>query len=207
MTSASRTSGTETLRAGDAPSTGHHVAVRFDPIGHQRRRQSTHQPGARRRRVLRRGALQQDMKNMSAILLATLERRMMPGELPARNLVFGLFADDENGATGDHGGWSPTTSGLFADCDAAISEVGKPMTRRRTLNGRDVVKDNFGLSRDGRCARIDSQLPRDSEPRTNSTGLTVCAHRCGRGRCRDFFSARFVQLLSVYRWMYRRLAV
>lgn len=69
-----------------------------------------------------RGAV--DMKDMLAMLLAVLEERTIQQRPPARDLVVAFFADEEAGGT--HGArlLADRERDLFADCDAAVSEVG-----------------------------------------------------------------------------------
>ncbi|WP_159944086.1 MULTISPECIES: M20/M25/M40 family metallo-hydrolase [unclassified Nocardiopsis] len=69
-----------------------------------------------------RGAV--DMKDMNAMVLAMLRQRLREGRRPPRDIVLAFLADEEAG-----GAWGAQYMvnehpELFADCDAAISEVG-----------------------------------------------------------------------------------
>lgn len=65
-----------------------------------------------------------DMKNMIAMVLATIEQRRRHDRPPARDIVFALFADEENGCHLGSRWMMEHHRDLFADCDAAVSEVG-----------------------------------------------------------------------------------
>ena len=69
-----------------------------------------------------RGAV--DMKNMDAIILASLERLAARGERPARDVVIAFTADEEAGGVfGSH--WLATEHrDALADCSEAVGEVG-----------------------------------------------------------------------------------
>jgi len=69
-----------------------------------------------------RGAV--DMKNMDAMMLASLQDILGAGEAPARDLVIAFFADEEaGGVLGSHY-LVDTRPDLFAGATEAISEVG-----------------------------------------------------------------------------------
>lgn len=69
-----------------------------------------------------RGAI--DMKNMDAMMLATLRDRLRSGRKPARDLVVAFLADEEAGGTWGAKYLVREHPELFADCTEAISEVG-----------------------------------------------------------------------------------
>ncbi|QVQ50933.1 M20/M25/M40 family metallo-hydrolase [Spiractinospora alimapuensis] len=69
-----------------------------------------------------RGAI--DMKNMDAMMLATLRDRLRSGRKPARDLVVAFVADEEAGGTWGAKYLVREHPELFADCTEAISEVG-----------------------------------------------------------------------------------
>ncbi len=69
-----------------------------------------------------RGAV--DMKDMDAMVLSVLRRRLAEGRPPARDVVVAMFADEEAG--GQQGAFwlAQHRPELFADCTEAVSEVG-----------------------------------------------------------------------------------
>ncbi|WP_285731717.1 M20/M25/M40 family metallo-hydrolase [Nocardiopsis sp. ATB16-24] len=69
-----------------------------------------------------RGAI--DMKNMNAMVLAMLRQRLREGRRPPRDIVLAFLADEEAGGTWGAQYLVNEHPELFADCDAAISEVG-----------------------------------------------------------------------------------
>ncbi|MFV2195068.1 M20/M25/M40 family metallo-hydrolase [Nocardiopsis sp. LOL_012] len=69
-----------------------------------------------------RGAV--DMKNMDAMVLAVLRQRLREGRRPPRDIVLAYLADEEAAGTWGARYLVAEHPELFADCDAAISEVG-----------------------------------------------------------------------------------
>lgn len=69
-----------------------------------------------------RGAI--DMKNMDAMMLAVVRQRLREGRRPPRDIVLAFLADEEAGGTWGAQYLVDEHPELFADCDAAISEVG-----------------------------------------------------------------------------------
>ncbi|MFD0772415.1 M20/M25/M40 family metallo-hydrolase [Streptomonospora algeriensis] len=69
-----------------------------------------------------RGAI--DMKDMDAMILAVLRRRMREGRRPPRDIVLAFLADEEAGGTWGARWLVDQHPGLFADCSEAVSEVG-----------------------------------------------------------------------------------
>ncbi|WP_134773413.1 M20/M25/M40 family metallo-hydrolase [Ornithinimicrobium flavum] len=69
-----------------------------------------------------RGAV--DMKDMVAMLLATLRQVARSGEKPPRDIVWAFFADEEAGGLKGAGHVVATRPELFEGCTEAISEVG-----------------------------------------------------------------------------------
>lgn len=69
-----------------------------------------------------RGAV--DMKDMDAMILSVVRRRLFEGRPPARDVVVAFFADEEAG--GQQGAFwlAKHRPELFADCTEAVSEVG-----------------------------------------------------------------------------------
>ena len=69
-----------------------------------------------------RGAV--DMKDMVAMLIATLRQLARSGEKPPRDIVWAFFADEEAGGLKGAGHVVATRPELFEGCTEAISEVG-----------------------------------------------------------------------------------
>src|SRR5699024_12724387 len=69
-----------------------------------------------------RGAI--EMKNMDAMMLAVVRQRLREGRRPPRDIVLACLADEEAGGTWGAQYLVDEHPELFADCDAAISEVG-----------------------------------------------------------------------------------
>ncbi|WP_066635437.1 M20/M25/M40 family metallo-hydrolase [Serinicoccus hydrothermalis] len=69
-----------------------------------------------------RGAV--DMKDMDAMLLATLRQLVRSGEKPPRDIVWAFFADEEAGGTQGAGHVVAEHPEWFEGCTEAISEVG-----------------------------------------------------------------------------------
>ena len=69
-----------------------------------------------------RGAV--DMKDMDAMILAVLRRRLAEGRPPARDVVVAFFADEEAGGQQGSFWLAEHRKELFADCTEAVSEVG-----------------------------------------------------------------------------------
>ena len=69
-----------------------------------------------------RGAV--DMKDMDAMILSVVRRRLVEGRPPARDVVVAFFADEEAGGQQGSFWLAKNRPELFADCSEAVSEVG-----------------------------------------------------------------------------------
>ena len=143
-----------------------------------------------------RGAV--DMKDMDAMVLATMRQLARTGSKPPRDLVFAFFADEEaGGSKGSHWSWTTTPS-----CSRASrgGQRGRRVQRHHPLGGRGAhpglpAGDRGGRHRLAPTARQRSRpgTARSPTARTRSSGWRRRSRASaghGSGRASDIASVR-----------------